>query len=356
MQKLLVAALLLLLCSSAHASGGESSFTPTSLWVPLHGLSLENSTSNASTPLYQCPTENSGDDAGMLDMNSEDGGSGDEWLIGHCLIDMADDAALEQLFSSPIAIKPGTYDRIRVYTCTPGAQSYSTFVKGEIRLSGTTYYTTSGGSSVLTTERANYRHTRVEYAGCASDVPLPQPVAIAADDSIDISAFFSLRDIAWATITGNGPPGGCSFSAGHGQSVCTALPIPVAYIGGDTPTLETYFVTEDQADLEAHKAGGQMLILRTGTGAAFGGWARELYSATSQHPSVGYDTPIHSIKRNTGTESWFIETYGGGGPGGVALDYYIRFPAFELQTHNGTLVRGGNMQPLSYRAVQQYAP
>lgn len=337
----------------ARAEVGESSFTPVSFYVPLLGLALENSQTNASTALYQCPNRSgSDDDAGVLDVNEEDGGAGDEFLRGSCLVDMADNGALEDLFSDMIAVNPGTYDRIRVYTCGPGQQSYATYVKGQIRINGTTYYTSSRRIAVLTSSPSAYEHTRVEYAGCASDVPLPKPVTIAADDSIEISAFFSLRDIAWATITGSGPPGGCTFSTDLHRSVCTALPIPIAYLGGETPALERYFVTEDPSDLDALKAGGQMLILRTYEGIAFGGWARRLLSATSVNPSVNYDTPIKSIHQLTGS-AYFIETYGGGSPSGAPLDYYIRFPSFELQTHGGSLVRGDNMQPLNYRAVRQ---
>ena len=349
----LLAILSLAPCAPARAAEGEASFTPLSFYVPLYGLALENSMTNASTALYHCAAaENADDDAGVLDP-AEDAGTGDEWLMGNCLIDMADNSALEHLFGEAIAINPGTYDRIRVYTCGPGQSSYSTFVKGRVNFGGVDYYTSSHSSAVLTTMPGVYRHTRVEYAGCASDVPLPKPVTIAADDSIEISAFFSLRDIAWATITGNGPPGGCTFNHDHNQSVCTALPIPIAYLGAETPALERYFVTEDPSDLDAQKAGGQMLILRSGDGTAFGGWARRLYRTASHNPSVGYDTPIKSIKKLTDSAAYFIETWGGGSPSGAPLDYYIRFPAFELQTHNGSLLRGDTMQPLDYRAVRQ---
>src|SRR5262245_60894598 len=99
----------------ARAEVGESSFTPVSFYVPLHGLALENSQTNASTILYQCPDQSGpDDDAGVIDM-AEDGGPGDEYLRGSCLVDMADNSALENLFSDMIAVNPGTYDRIRVY-------------------------------------------------------------------------------------------------------------------------------------------------------------------------------------------------------------------------------------------------
>jgi hypothetical protein len=335
------------IAAPAFAAPGEASFTPSNLYVPLRGVVLEDSLSHRSAELYRCAalTPAADGDAGAEDADRPS---------GDCLVDMADNAALQALFSSPIDIEPGTYDRIRLDNCAPGAMGYSSFVKGHAELNGTTYYTMAAGSGeVLTTSAAHAGYIMTDYNGCSSLITLPQPVIVAENDALNITAFFSLRNIAWATLTGNGPPGGCVFNPDHTQSVCTGYPIPIATIGADAASVDTFYITEDLADSAALKAAGQMLILRTPAGAPFGGFSRRLYSATSIDPSVNYDTPVKSIVANTTTPvSYTIETWGGGPPGEPPTPFSIHFPAFELQTHTGTLTRefGGTTD---YRAVLQ---
>lgn len=62
-----------LVARPASAHPGESSFTPTGLRVPLHGIRLENGADpSAHASLYECPSHDP----------------------SACLVDMADDAAL----------------------------------------------------------------------------------------------------------------------------------------------------------------------------------------------------------------------------------------------------------------------
>jgi hypothetical protein len=355
----------LALTSPVLANDGESSFTPTSLYVPVRFVRLASSTSNLSSQLYRCPSEpdprippgaGSGGSTGSAGRqgtvaSDSDAGTDPEVLGGDCLVDMADNAALAALFSSAVDIEPGTYDQIVIDNCRAGTQGYSSFVKGQISLSGQTWYTTSGGDTLLTTARADNRHVQVDYSGCGSLIKLPGPVTLAANDAVNISAFFSLRNIAWATLTSNGPPGGCTFDT-HGHNVCTGYPIPIAYLGAESPTLDTYYVTEDQSDLAADKSSGQLLLLRTSAGIAFGGFSRRLYSAHSVTPSVNYDTPIKTLMRNPDGITYLIENWGGGSAG-VMVDYYVHFPAFELRTHNGTMTRSDGVTTVNYRAVLQ---
>jgi hypothetical protein len=349
-------------CSTASAAPGESSFTPTSLKVPVHFIRLESSTNaNASVDLYRCPAEPPPGsmmppDAGVAAADLDGGGLNS---ADACLVDMADNAALAALFADAIDVRLGTYDRIRVYLCGfNGATSYTSYVKGTLELNGTTYYTTDAHDEVLTQDSAHIGYTPVEYGGCASDVPLPAPLTIKDGDTIAISAFFSLRNIAWGTLTGNGPPGGCTFNGAHSHSVCTGYPIPVTYVGATSPTLETYYITEDLSDTSGAKAGGQLLLLLDAMGQPFGGFSRRLYSETSVGPSVNYDTPIKSIRANStaaddaGTATYTIDTWGGGSAG-HSVDFYIRFPEFSLSSHTGSLLRSDGVSTASYRAVRQ---
>lgn len=359
---------LLALTSSALASDGESSFTPTSLYVPVRFLRLASSSDlSLSSQLYRCPSEpdpsippsgsggagaaaGSGGAPGTVATDS-DAGTEPEVLDSDCLVDMADNAALAALFTDSIDIRPGTYDSIALDTCRAGASGYSSYVKGAIELSGHTWYTTNANGAVLTRSHADNAHVRIDFQGCGLTIKLPHAVTLNANDDIKISAFFSLRNIAWATLTSNGPPGGCTFDS-QGHNVCSAYPTPIAYLGNDSPSVETYFVTEDQSDLDALKASGQMLILRDTTGLAFGGFSRRLYSAHSVVPSVNYDTAIKTLMRNPDGATYLIENWGGGS-NGVAVPYYVHFPAFELQTHNGSMTRSDGVTVVPYRAVKQ---
>ena len=333
--------------STAFAAPGESSFTPTSLLVPLQSVRLLGQ-GNTGADLYTC------EHSGLIDPNApidlDDAGAPD-MPEDACFVDMADNTALASLFAHKIDIPPGTYDAVLVSQCVgSGATGYVSYVKGSVELNGTTYYTTSG-TQVLTTNPAHQSYVRVEYAGCASGVPLPAPVTVADGDEISINAFFTLKNIAWAQLSGNGP-GGCTLNAANTLKVCTSYPIPVTYVGSTSPALNTFYITEDQLDLTAEKAGGQMLLLRDAVGHVFGGFSRRLYSASSVQPNANYDTAIKSVEDNAPNPGYRITTHGGGSQG-MPIEFYIRFPAFLPETHNGEFERADGMPNVPYRAVLQ---
>jgi hypothetical protein len=339
----LISVACLSIASTAFAAPGESSFTPTSLLVPLEAVRLE-AANGSGVDLYRCTSANPVDldDAGTP-LSAADS----------CLIDMADNAALAALFMHPVDITPGTYDHVTIYLCVdPGAGGYSSYVKGAAQLQGESYFTASG-SEVLTRNAGQQGYVRLDYSGCASSVPLPAPITVADNDEVTINAFFSLRNIAWAMLSPNGI-GGCTQNTSHNNSVCTAYPIPVTYVGTASPTLDTFYITEDQSDLTAAQAGGQLLLLRAPGGQAFGGFSRRLYSSTSVNPSVNYDTAIKSVHDNAPNVGYTITTFGGGGSnGGPPQEFYLRFPAFVPQTHTGMLERPNGQTAVPYRAVLQ---
>lgn len=328
--------------TTALAAPGESSFTPTSLLVPLQSVVLLGP-GNGGSALYSCAP------SGTVDPNDLDD-AGTPALEDACLIDMADNNALAALFSHKIDIHPGTYDTVSVSSCLAGASSYVSYVKGSVELNGTTYYT-AGGTQVLTTNAAQQGYVRIEYAGCASGVPLPAPVTVADGDEVSINAFFTLKNIAWAQLMGNGP-GGCALNAENTLKVCTSYPVPVTYVGATSPTLNTLYVTEDQLDTSAAKAGGQMLLLLDQANHVFGGFSRRLYSASSDQPHVNYDTAIRTVEDNAPDPGYRITTWGGGSQD-MPIEFYIRFPAFLPMTHSGVLERANGLSDVPYLAVLQ---
>lgn len=335
---LVVAALVVALPVTARAATGESSFTPTSLRVPLHGVRLGGSDPSQDAMLYRCAADDP-------DAGATDGGTPD------CRVDMANDAELAALFGSTVDVRPGTYDHVSFDTCVPGASGYTVFVAGKVALGGDSYHTTYGSGAFLTTTLADALPTPVVFAGCSTTVPLPQAITVVRDDEIAIRSFFSLSNIAWAALNGNGI-GGCASNGS--QSVCSAMPVPVLFLGKTQPTLDTFYVTEDVTDLEATKAGGQVLLLRDAAGVPFGGFTRRFYSATSVGPQVNYDTAVKQIVQNDDAGTTFtITNWGGGSPDGTPSPYYIKFVAFELATHQGNLLSPFSLTLIPYRAVKQ---
>lgn len=333
----------------AAAAPGEASFTPTSLLVPLQGVRLEGA-SGPGADLYRCSSSaapGSLDDAGV-----EPGSAG--LPADPCLVDMADNTALAALFDHAIDVPPGTYDHVAIYLCTePSRQAYTSYVQGSAELLGDTYYT-AGGPNVLTRDQAQQGYVRLDYAGCASSVPLPAPITVEQGQELTVNAFFSLKNIAWAMLGSNGI-GGCTQSPGGAQTVCAAYPIPVTYLGDTSPQLDTFYITEDPSDLVGERAGGQLLLLHAQTDAhVFGGFSRRLYSATSVQPSASYDTAIRTVVDNAPAPGYTITTWGGGGSnGGPPQEFYLRFPAFLVATHDGMFERPNGQSSVPYRAVLQ---
>ncbi|MDB4945421.1 MAG: hypothetical protein JWP97_4955 [Labilithrix sp.] len=337
-----LAAFALAVPSRADAAHGENSFTPTALEVPLHGVRLGGADPSRDTMLYRCAADAAGDmpDAGPPTSTA-----------AACLVDMANDAALAALFTAPVAVAPGTYDHVTFDTCDRGASSYTVLVSGVVDLAGSTYHTTAGDDGFLSLDASLAGPAPLAFAGCSTTLPLPGPVTIADGDEVVISSFFSLANIAWGALNPNSM-GGCASSGA--RSVCSAIPVPVTYLGKTTPTLETYTITEDLLDLDAAKGAGQILLLRDVAGEPFGGFSRRLYSPLSGMSHVNYDTPLKEVVRNAGdAPTYTITNWGGGSPGGEPSPYYVKFVAFELGTHEGQMLGPSSPDFIAYRAVKQ---
>lgn len=357
----------LLPLNGARAAEGESSFTPTSFVMPIYSIMLARGLTT-NVPLYTCTPGSS-----SLVAPTGDAGA----ATSDCLVDMADEAALEALFSHPAAIPPGTYDSIVVMTCASNS-AFVAKVQGSVELEGTTYYTTSG-APVLSTQPGDLGYASINYSGCGNTVPLPQPVTINAGDSITVSAFFTLKNLSW--VLGNFSPGlgGCAEAPGGGFNVCSGLPVLVAYIGTTAPTLDSFYITEDPSDLQAAQAAGQVMILSSG-GEPFSGFLRRVYSHDSlANPSVSYDVPLREITRNVGLVDAGIaldaaapdaaltdggaasdagvpvtyDIYSIGDPFQDLTKYRVRFPRFQLGDHDGTLFTANGASQIPYRAVRR---
>lgn len=346
-----VSVLVLLASPAAWAAANQASFTPLSYLMPVRQISLNGP--SAVSVLYTCPLYA---DAGLPNADRDAG------PVDDCLVDMADNTALAALFSGMLDVAPGTYDSVNIDTCL-NEGAFVVKVKGTMVLNGTTYYTTSTAATI-STNAAELDYATTVVGACGGGPgggggnKLAAPVTINDGDSVALSAFFTLENIAYTDYFASPPLGasGCVETSGAGNAVCTGLPQLVSYLGTATPTLDTYFITEDLSDLSAAKASGQLLLFRDAAGVPFGGASRPLFSATSVPPTGDYSTPIYSITAaalvDGGVPSYAIQTYGGGGSGA----YDLLFPAFELQTHTGqylTYVNSTAPTSVPYLAVQQ---
>jgi hypothetical protein len=343
---------------TARAATGESSFTPTSFLMPIYSIQLSRGL-NVNVPLYTCTSSSS--------PTAPSGDAGDAGTSDDCMVDMADAAALNNLFSQPATIPAGTYDRIVVGTCVSNS-AFVAKVKGTVERDGETYYTTSGIPSISPDE-ADLGYASINYSGCGNEVMLPEPVTIAAGDAITVSAFFTLQDVAW--VLGNLSPGlgGCAEGVAGDFAVCSGLPVLVAYIGAAAPTLESYLITEDPDDTEGAKAGGQVMILSSG-GEPFSGFLRRFYSEDRIEPSVSYDVPLREITKNSSdladagldaaapgaSDAGALasyDIYAIGDPWQDFSKYRVRFPSFQLGNHTGTLFTVNGTSQVSYRAIRR---
>jgi hypothetical protein len=341
---------------------GGQSFTPESFLLPVDSILMTNIDPNAGTgyqgggSIYQCPAAalNHPPPAAAMDAGSTEGGAtaAADGGAGDCYVDMADNSALAALFSHPADVPPGQYNAIVVANCEHQG-SFVAKLKGTVNLGGTTYYTTSGraGQPVLSTSRSDYDYLSITYAGCSGALRLAQPVDVHAGDAITVSAFFTLADLAWV-LPDNTGLGGCVDRPYHTQNVCSGLPALIAYVGASAPALRTFLITEDLTDTSASKAGGEVLLLSQGE-VPFSGFLRRWYSPTAVVPSVSYDIPLRSVVSNgssdSGAPTFSLTSYGD--PAEDTTKFRARWPAFEMATHEGTMLTADGSGSVSYRAV-----
>jgi len=352
----------------ARAGTGESSFTPDHIHVPVWRVTLapadvdgDGVPEGSPQSLYECAGPTAAD----------------------CRVDFADNEAIAALFDAEISIQPGVYAAIEVMTCEPGHSStnsndpdYHALIEGAVTLSGTQYFThpqVDGAGDPLTADLNEAGPVEVGFSGCGSRFPLLRPLLVQEGSTVDLNAFFALRDIAWARLGGASIPAGCvdnrtsgpmHASDGATLSICTAYPILAPYAGDTQPTLETFRISEEPAD--ASTAGAQLLLIVPPEGDPVGGFTRRFFSEGSVQPSAGYDTPLQSIAAN-GDGTYDIRNYGGwimGSDGQCVTDdtghcamseYYVRLPAFSrADDSTGTLMtlNNGTAGSVGYRSIR----
>ncbi|MBT5855052.1 hypothetical protein HOH87_00260 [bacterium] len=294
--------ILAVMSGQSWAATDQSSFTPTSIKVPIRGIYLHSSTDNQGAEIYNCSGDSEAD----------------------CLVDVASQTELDNLINTA-EITTGTYDQIQVSTCKDEGE-YNAQIKGAVTLGSTSYVTDSGDQPLKTTGDADY--ATVTFTGCSKNYDLPTDLTVVEGETVSVKLFVALTNIAWGKTGAVTVPSGCIAGTGDSFSVCMAYPDVAAYIGTASPTVETYHLSEGSGAAES-AAAGQLIIMFDADDNLIGGMSRRLFSETSVSMGTNFDTPLRRITKLDGG-NLDLENFGSS-----ADDYYFKIDSFPRSTHSG---------------------
>jgi hypothetical protein len=274
------------------AGRGQSSFTPTSVLAPIKRVYL-------ATP--------KGDEAKRIDLYTC-GGTAEA-----CAVDLADQAALDALFAKAVAVPVGTYETVGFELVEPKMR-----VKGTVQLTKradpmlpdpvSTPYTfrTVSGADVLSDSAGAPEYAELPVSNIPESV-LPRRLEVRAGDAIDLSALFTLRDVAWGFSSQEGETSWGNCRRGPNQTgLCIALPALAVFPATEKVTVEAYLISERMGPMSDATtvgemrafAGAQILFIVGADGEPISGWMRSYYSETSKRPNSIYHSRLRFVRRN----------------------------------------------------------
>lgn len=289
--------------------------------VPVVQILLADGSSGPATQLYSCdPT---------TDPNQ-------------CKVDLAKNlGALQDLINTTAQAAAGTYDTIRVMSCTSGQGGsatsnpidYTADVTGKAVIGPNTYVTdpaATGGVSIDSTGSLKPQAVTLGFSGCARDYPLPTPITLKDGDTFTLSLYIDLADIAWIEDSGSTTPqtwlpSGCvrdanatTPTAPAGPFVCLNYADVAAAPGDVPPTLKRYLVLDgatDPSTITGAPTGGLFGIYYDANGNALSGYTRFYFNQT--YASLGFmpATPFRSIAANSDGTTLNVATFGSSATG-----------------------------------------
>lgn len=299
-----------------QASGElAQSFTPTALDVPVLGIYLRDSATNAATQIYSC------------DPTSDPNG---------CRVDLVNNlSGFQDVINSTAQAAAGTYDTITVQNCTNGKGGsatsnpidYTADVTGEATINGTRYYTDPTQPGLVSPGSAAAQAVSVGFSGCASDYALPSPIVLADGDAFTLSLYIDLAGIAWID---NGVwnlswmPSGCARdpsastpTAPSAPFVCLSYPDVGAAPGDLPPTLKRYLVVDGTTVPTALQSGAVFGIYYDANGNPLSGYTRPFYEQTVVQLGFQPATPFASLAANADGTTLTVKSFGStsSGPG-----------------------------------------
>lgn len=277
---LVTAALVVTASTTAFASTGEVSFTPTGLRLSVMQISLSSEDPATGQPrsqqvLYTCPHEAEAD----------------------CLVDVTSQTELDAVVAQAgeASVQVGTYDTIGLNLCAPGKNGMTPapgYVRGSFSVpsEGKTYVTDSDPSNVTGLKLgadADAEFTAIGQWSCSQKtVKLAQPVVVTKDGTTPITIVMDATFIGASTPFVSPGMGGCKGAAnGQARGVCVSYPSIFPVPGDATPEVERFLVAHHKTDASAiddTTANAYVGILRGATGGpALTAFVRPYYSETS---------------------------------------------------------------------------
>ncbi|MDH5407451.1 MAG: hypothetical protein OEY00_02450 [Gammaproteobacteria bacterium] len=288
------------------AATNETSFTPSIVKLPITAISLHDSTTGSTPPIYIC------------DSSTED-----------CVVDLTDNTSISDKLTRTggAQIPAGNYDRIKVQHCTIEG-GYDIQVQGVmgIGVGPTTYYTTPN-SDVISTVATDLGLATIPISGCESEYNLPQVVTVGDGSPVHINLLVNFNKRAYAALSLIGAPAWCIKNDGGTASLCLQPPHFIPILGNTFPSIETYYLANGAGIVST--AGGQ-IILFVDNGEVIGGFAQPLYAEGSIATILPFSAPL-SIFSNNGDGTYTLQA-----SGPYSTSYDFRIDNFQRATHTGT--------------------
>ena len=293
---------------------GDKSFTPSSFKVWIDTIVLQND-QGASNQFYTCTSS-----------------------ATDCEVDFANADSVKALEAklNAVTITPGTYTKVWM-SCNPSSGGYIKF-KGSASVNGVTKYTAtpdSNSGSPITTDSSKNGDVTISLSGCGITMNLSKTLTVAKDDSVVMTMFSDLTNIAYFAANQSSGMGGCKLIPGSASAdgFCINYPSVFPYFGETTPTVESYIVAHrlDSSVLSKAIANTFVKVIKTSDGtpfwASFGSYFTETTPDAGLDGAASYANSVTSFAVNSdGTLTIKSQDYG--------------FSAFQRADHTGDVVSG----------------
>ena len=306
---------------------GQASFTPTEVQFPIQKIVLSSEISSFGKP--------AGESFTILECTTDD-----------CFVEFSNNHLLDYDLVRK-EIKAGTYRYITISSCKEDDLSFKAKVKGSVTIGANTFYSHATEAFLLQDAAQPEQYVDVTFTQCDFYYELQTDMVISDSTVTPLRLFYDIHKLGWGIREVQNIESGC-FQGELGSdatvySLCIGVPHLIPVSTSTTPTIDRYHIYN--SGQVATTAGGMMTFYLDSDNQILGGFARRIYSATSQNPSI--DAFDMAIKRATllDTGVYTIETFG------TSFDSTaLRFPAFSLSSHTTKTYTNAAGFSFSYQA------
>jgi hypothetical protein len=244
----------------------EQSFTPTELNYPITKIEIStemssNGPSGKVFTLYSCSQQD-------------------------CNIELTNASALDNLVQPQSSIEAGAYRFIKVTSCADGEDTYTASIKGEVTIDSILYFTDDADGL----NELSPNNVTIKFNECTSYYELQEDLEVGDSVASSLRLVFDLTNIAWAKL------GAISLLSKYycfendalTKAVCMNKPQFIPIISSGTISKESYKVKEDSGY-------GANIILFMESDTLLGGFARRVFSPSSNALSGAFNTAIKRV-------------------------------------------------------------